>query len=150
MVTFKVLIARLNELTKKIENFAFVRSEKKNRSKQDNTILSRPPITIDKEYEVRQTKVIGKKKLERKYKLPKGTVIRNVQSIARGKGIDYVQKLIDTYSILNSKAEDWEKLKGISIVYDKNSAYKAEIHFYKCQNHGYYDFKVKYILGKLS
>lgn len=82
------------------------------------------------------------------YYLKPGSSVTHIETIAKGRGIDKINKLINMYKRQNGKdtnATDWAKKKGIGTVLSKttNEKRKAELHWYECQGVGKKDFKVK-------
>lgn len=79
--------------------------------------------------------------------LKQGSTVTDIEIIARGHGIDKVQKLIDNYPRRNGTktvATDWTKKKGIGTVEIRNGlTAKAELHWYECKGEGKVKFKVK-------
>lgn len=81
------------------------------------------------------------------YTLKEGSIVTDIETIAKGHGIRKVHFLIKKYRKPNGNKTapgDWIKSKGKGIVQDKygNEA-KAELHWYECKGLGKVDFKVK-------
>lgn len=68
--------------------------------------------------------------------------IRNVETIARGKGIRDLKRLCKQYGLGN-----WRKRKGFATVQlDSGAVHSAEIHWYEATGIGRKEFKIKRFL----
>ena len=65
--------------------------------------------------------------------------IKNVETIARGRGIRELRRLVRVHGLGN-----WRKRKGIAnIKFQDGSIYQAEVHWYEATGIGKREFKLK-------
>jgi hypothetical protein len=84
--------------------------------------------------------------LTKGFSIKKGTQMTGVKVMASGNKIRQVGDLIDKYPLQNgklTKSEDWEKVRGTSLITNGKTIFKAEIHWYQCKNIGKVQFKRK-------
>ena len=150
---FNKLTARLQAvLDENDENFSAKIFPRGRRSKLNNTYINRPTIVTDRDYAVKRKWFVGTKSHTKTYKLPAGSRIYSVQSMARGDGIDCVQKLIDRYPLPDgskSNPDDWDKLKGKSCLVINKTLVVVELHFYCCRGMIIPNIKMKHLEQKL-
>lgn len=112
------------------------------RSKRNNKSINKKDFTLKKQLKL----TIENNPKEKGYSLYPGEKITNIVSFARGKGIDDIQRLKDTYKRKDGKTtidDDWEKCKGNGIAHKNNKKRGAEIHWYQAKNVGQVEHKVK-------
>lgn len=83
---------------------------------------------------------------EEGWSLKAGSTVTGVKVIAEGTKIHDIQRLIREYKLpngANTKAKDWNKVRGTAIVVNNGKEAKAEVHWYQCKNIGKVEFKIK-------
>ncbi len=80
--------------------------------------------------------------------IKQGTRIEGVKTIASGKDIREVGRLVNTYPLQNggkTNKTDWHKKRGTAIILHKDTGAEhiREVHWYECKNIGKVEFKVK-------
>lgn len=84
---------------------------------------------------------------DKSYTLKEGSKVTDIETIAKGRGIDKINDLIKMYKRQDgsdTNATDWSKKKGNGTVVTKTGReQRAELHWYECQGIGKKDFKVK-------
>lgn len=69
-----------------------------------------------------------------------------VKVIGEGEKIREVQRLIRDYPLpngLQTKAQDWYKVRGTAVITDGMTEKIKEIHWYQCENIGKVEYKIK-------
>lgn len=107
-----------------------------NRSAKNNTPMRKPKIAVNKDIPVTKTGKAGDKPVGI---LLKGQEITNRTSIARGEGIDCVDRLKKTYDKENTDL--WSKDEGNGIVLIKGKALNMTLHFYSYNEEEIYEPK---------
>jgi hypothetical protein len=100
-------------------------TEAGNRAPENNTPRRRSPIKVQQNIPVTGNGRPDGKKIGT---LLKGQKLKNVISMARGKGIDCLQRLQNTYK--KSDPEKWSKNEAVGQVQLKNRTLNMKLHYY--------------------
>lgn len=106
------------------------------RSAKNNTPMRKPKIAVNKDIPVTKSGKAGDKPVGT---LLKGQEITNRTSIARGEGIDCVDRLKKTYGKDNTDL--WSKDEGNGIVLQDGDAVEMPLHFYSYDEEEIYEPK---------
>ena len=110
-----------------------------NRSPENNTPRRRSPIKVHQDIPVTRTGHPGDKQIGT---LLKGQKLTNVVSMARGKGIDCLQRLQNTYK--KSDPEKWSKNEATGQVQIKNRTLNMKLHYYCYDDKEIYEPKPRF------
>lgn len=84
--------------------------------------------------------------------IKEGTYVTKIKTIAAGKEIRDIQRLIETYTLPNgklTKPDDWKKMRGEAIITDGENDWLVEVHWYQGKNVGKVEWKVKRRFGRV-